>query len=103
MTDQKILIEMGKRIAELRKRKGLTQVQLAYSIGMEKSNYNVIEKGKSNPQFLTLIKICDALECQPKDFFDFAINNFLDSPKVYKPRKHSKIITKGKLKKSRKK
>ena len=94
---------MGKRIAELRRRKGLTQVQLAYSIGMEKSNYNVIEKGKSNPQFLTLIKICDALECQPKDFFDFTINNFLDSPKVYKPRKHNMGKSKNMKKVSRKK
>ena len=61
-----------------------------YTIGMEKSNYNIIEKGKSNPQFLTLLKICCALECEPKHFFDINSTNYLDSQKIYKPRKHDR-------------
>ena len=92
MTDEKILSEIGKRLIFLRKQKGLTQVELANRIGMEKSNYNILEKGKSNPQILTYVKICSALECDLKDlfFFEADLKKFIEYPKKYIPRKHKK-------------
>jgi transcriptional regulator with XRE-family HTH domain len=90
VTDQKILTELGKKLASKRKLKGLTQEELAHSVGMEKSNYNVIENGKSNPQILTLIKICCALECELGEILQIGSEGFIEAKKTYIPRKHKK-------------
>ena len=81
---------MGKAIREARKEKGLSQSALAYSIGMEKSNLSVIENGKSNPQVLTIVRICSALEMSLDDLmgFEFDYAGFNDRPLEYEPRKH---------------
>jgi len=92
VTDKQILIEIGKNLANARRKKGITQVELANRIGIEKSNYNIIEKGKSNPQILTYAKICTALECELHELFELktGLLNLNDSPKKYIPRKHKK-------------
>ncbi|MFT3948706.1 MAG: helix-turn-helix transcriptional regulator [Agriterribacter sp.] len=59
--DDVFLKALGKRIRDIRKEKGLTQVDLGDLIDMEKPNMNRIEKGGSNPTVLTLKKICAAL------------------------------------------
>ena len=50
------------RMKEARKRKGLTQEQLATMIGVAKPTYNGYEKGNSEPNMLTLTKIMNVLE-----------------------------------------
>lgn len=60
--DQSYLIKLGKRITELRKAKGLTQVELGLRCDIEKPNMNRIEKGGTNPTILTLKKISTELE-----------------------------------------
>ena len=47
----------GENLKNLRKNKGLTQSELAESIGLETHNLNRIENGKSFPQVKTLINI----------------------------------------------
>lgn len=91
-TDSVFLESMGCRIKEIRQRKGMTQLDLAYKIGMEKSNLSVIENGKSNPQILTLVKIASAMEVHLSDIFSFGFDYlvFHDAPQEYVPRKHSK-------------
>ncbi|MCC6286509.1 MAG: helix-turn-helix transcriptional regulator [Chitinophagaceae bacterium] len=59
--DDVFLKALGKRIRDIRKEKGLTQVDLGDLIDMEKPNINRIEKGGTNPTVLTLKKICAAL------------------------------------------
>jgi transcriptional regulator with XRE-family HTH domain len=44
MTDHDFLIQLGKRIATLRKAKGYSQLDLGSIIDMEKSNLSAIEK-----------------------------------------------------------
>ena len=89
-SDSDFLILLGNRIKLLRKEKAVSQRELAYKIGMEKSNLSVIENGKSNPQILTLLKIAAALEVKPNALFDFDFNidQFLENPETYTPRKH---------------
>ena len=91
-TDSDFLLAMGMRIRELRMEKGWSQQDLAYRIGMEKSNLSVIETGKSNPQLLTLAKIAAALEVQPFDLIHFQIDTtqFMEGQGEYSPRKHKK-------------
>jgi len=59
--DDVFLKALGKRIRDVRKEKGLTQVELGDLIDMEKPNMNRLEKGGTNPTVLTLKKISTAL------------------------------------------
>lgn len=59
--DDVFLKALGKRISDIRKEKGLTQVELGDLIDMEKPNMNRLERGGTNPTVLTLKKICTAL------------------------------------------
>lgn len=88
--DKDFLVSIGKRIVYHRKLKGLSQVELANRIGMDKQNLYVIEKGLSNPQLLTIVKIASGLEITLTELVDFKFNYvaFLNSPKKHKPRKH---------------
>lgn len=57
MTDQEFLIQLGKRIATLRKAKGYSQLDLGSIIDIEKPNLSAIENGRQNPSSLTLKKL----------------------------------------------
>lgn len=60
--DREILKRIGKRIAEIRKEKGMTQQELASICNYEKSNMSRIEAGGTNMTILTLQKIAIALK-----------------------------------------
>lgn len=60
--DKELLKRLGKRISDIRKEKGITQMELGFRCDIEKPNMNRIEKGGTNPTFLTLNKICKELE-----------------------------------------
>ena len=70
-SDEEYLIELGKRIKSIRLQKKISQTEIAYRCGFDKSNYNTIESGKRNPTVISLHKIATALEIDIKDFFDF--------------------------------
>lgn len=69
---EKTLKDLGTIIKKLRLEKGLTSVEFGYRCEMDKPNVNRLEKGNTNPTFLTLIRICIALDIELKDLF----NNF---------------------------
>lgn len=62
---------LGKRIAELRKVKGLTQEELAEKCGYSVEFVSLIERGVNAPAVAGLEKIAKALSVQIKDLFDF--------------------------------
>lgn len=49
------------RLKELRKEKGLRQKELAHHLGLSPARYNQYEKGKRQPDNITLINIAVAL------------------------------------------
>ena len=61
------LICLGKKIKEIRLSKKISQTEIAYRCGFDKSNYNTIEAGKRNPTILSLLKIANALEVNLTD------------------------------------
>lgn len=68
----KLIAKFGKRLKELRKRKGLSQQQLAELVGMESSNnISKLESGEQLPKKENLEKLCNALNIEPKELFDF--------------------------------
>jgi len=90
MSDKHFLKLLGQAIKDARAKQGLSQSAMANDIGMEKSNLSVIENGKSNPQILTVVRICSALEISLDQLidFDFDYVGFKESREEYIPRKH---------------
>ena len=62
---------LGARIKELRKRKGLTQEQLAEKVDLATRYVSLIEVGRSSPSLETMENISNALEVDLRDLFDF--------------------------------
>lgn len=61
--------KIGKRISELRRKKGFTSEQLAYENGISKGYLSDLENGKRLPTLLMLAKIAKALGVGLKDMF----------------------------------
>jgi transcriptional regulator with XRE-family HTH domain len=57
------------RIRTAREARDITQQQLADMIGATKQQVSAWEQGSSGITSLSLIKICNALQCPPKFFF----------------------------------
>lgn len=62
---------LGKRIKEIRKRKGFTQEKLAELAGIETPSLSNIENGKNYPNHETLGKLANALNVKPYELFIF--------------------------------
>jgi len=69
--DEIFLRKLGGRIAELRKAKGISQVELAYRCDIEKSNMRRIEAGNTNPTMLMIRKVANSLSITLKELLDF--------------------------------
>lgn len=57
----KELKEIGKNIARIRRKKGLTQLDVAAATGMEANSLGRIENGRTNPTIKTLLKLAKAM------------------------------------------
>jgi transcriptional regulator with XRE-family HTH domain len=62
MENKEILIKLGVKIKAVRKVKELSQQELAALIEYEKSHMSRLEKGGTNPTYLTLMKVAKALD-----------------------------------------
>ncbi len=71
MEEKQFLILLGQEIAKQRKKQGLTQLDLASLVNMEKPSITRIEKGRTNPTSLTLLKISKVLKIPISKFFKF--------------------------------
>ena len=54
-----------------RKRKKLTQLQLAELVDIDRSHISAIELGNVGVSFDVLFKMCEVLDIRPRDLFDF--------------------------------
>ena len=61
MDKEAALIRLGKNVQELRKRKGLTQTQLAHSVGKDQQSIQRLEAGDFNPTYYYLTEIAEGL------------------------------------------
>lgn len=65
---------VGRKIQEFRKRKNLTQEQLAEAVGIDTISISKIETGRSYPTSENLAKIAQILSVEPAEFFMFSFN-----------------------------
>jgi transcriptional regulator with XRE-family HTH domain len=60
---------LGKRIRQIRKEKNLIQLDLEVKSGISRTDISKIENGLKNVEFLTIIKIAEALDIAVADLF----------------------------------
>jgi len=63
------LIKIGKRIRELRKKKGFSQESFADEVGVDRTYMGGIERGERNMATLNLIRIAKALKVDMGELF----------------------------------
>ena len=69
-----LMMSIGENLKEIRKRRGLTQGQLAELSGIQLTQISRLENDDTDPKASTLFKLMEALECGPDDL----MGNFAD-------------------------
>ncbi|NMB84173.1 helix-turn-helix transcriptional regulator [Candidatus Roizmanbacteria bacterium] len=62
-------LRLGEKVIDIRKRKQITQEQLAFSSDLDRTYIARIERGRANPSIKTLHKICKALRVKLSKLF----------------------------------
>ena len=63
--------KFGLNVVYYRKRKKLTQLQLAELVDIDRSHISAIELGNVGVSFDVIFKLCEVLGITPKELFDF--------------------------------
>ena len=63
------LLSFGARLKALRKRKGLSQLDLEIESGINRTEISRIENAQKNIEFRTLVKLAEALKIDLKELF----------------------------------
>ncbi len=73
------LKKFGDKIRLIRESKNLTLNDIEFRTGIDSSDYNKIEQGKTNITFKTFLKIAKGLEINPSDLigFEFDIREYI--------------------------
>ena len=74
LENKEFLLLFGKNLRRLRKSKGFTQEELAFSICIEISQISRIERGIINTSIGTVYQISNALKINLEEFFNFVTN-----------------------------
>ena len=69
-TPERVLDDLGRRVAELRRQAGFTQQQVADSLGMLVGDYQDIERGARNCTVRTLVHVARSLGVPTRALFD---------------------------------
>jgi transcriptional regulator with XRE-family HTH domain len=72
--DENILRGFAERLVEVRKKKGITQEDLAYASGLSLSQIARIETSRINPTLCTIVVIARTLKIHPKELLDFQVD-----------------------------
>ncbi len=63
--------KFGRRLAVIRKLRGVSQERFAADSGLARSHVSGIERGKINVSLSTIEAIAQTLSVEPKELFDF--------------------------------
>lgn len=63
-------LKLGQKLKTLRTQQKLTQEDLAYKVGVDRSYMGFIERGEKNPTLSTIIKIAKSLKVPIKELFE---------------------------------
>lgn len=65
-----VLVQIGKTVRAIRKKKNVSQEELALISSLDRSYVGGLERGEHNLTVITLVKLAEALEVHPSDLFD---------------------------------
>jgi len=68
MEKEVLLRSLGERIREIREKKGITQKELAHTIGKDQQSIQRLEAGKVNPSIYYLVEVAKGLEVPVNEF-----------------------------------
>ena len=68
------LKEFGKRVKTEREARKLTLEDMEFHTGIDDSDFNKIEQGKTNITFRTFLKVVKGLDIQPQKLLDFKVD-----------------------------
>ncbi len=74
MTNEEVLKYVTYSIRAIRKKKNISQMELCLRANMSQGFLTNIETGKKEPSAMTLIRIAEALEVSPREFFPESTN-----------------------------
>ena len=63
--------KFGLNVVFYRKRRKMTQLQLAELVGIDRSHISAIELGNVGVSIDVIFKLCEVLGVSPKELFDF--------------------------------
>jgi transcriptional regulator with XRE-family HTH domain len=66
-----LLEQFGKRLKQIRKHKGKTQLDIEVYTGINNGDISRIENGKTNIEFITIAKFAEALNVEMYDLFHY--------------------------------
>ena len=69
MNNEEVLKYVSYAIRTIRKQKNISQMELCLRANMSQGFLTNIETGKKEPSTMTLIRIAEALEVSPREFF----------------------------------
>lgn len=77
--EENIKKSIGEKIKKYRKNLGLTQIELAEKVGVKSLSILKYEKGERDIPFSLLVKICNVLNINIKEFEFFFKNGYINS------------------------
>lgn len=63
--------KFGKRLAEVRANKGITQEKLSFETGVDRTYISYIERGERNPSLFMVWRLANALKVSASDLLLF--------------------------------
>lgn len=91
------MINLGKRLREIRTDKGMSSTQLEFLSGITQSAISKIENNTTSPSIDTLLKICSALEISISDLIEdnktlpVDLMNLISTAKKLSPTQRKKV------------
>lgn len=67
---EKVQSKFGKRLAEIRNKKNITQENFAFEVGVDRTYVSYLERGKRNPSLYMLWRLAKALRVPMKELID---------------------------------
>jgi len=71
---EKFLKDFGRKVKEQRELRKFTLEDMAFHTGIDTSDFNKIEQGKTNITFRTFLKVAKGLNLQPQELLNFKID-----------------------------
>lgn len=76
-----VILDIGKKLAAVRKKSGLSQRELASRAGLTNGTISLIEKNKTSPSIASLKRLLDAIPMSMSEFFSSFEGS--DTPKYF--------------------